>query len=353
MNTFHYSSRVFLFAFLVAAGLACSPYDAKLLEGGAGGTGPTGGSGGAGNSGDGGSGGACVPDGPDVCGDMKDNDCNGMVNDGQAAIDSCRTLGVVNATSSCTTSGQCLKRSCDPDWFDCDGNNGTGCERAKADTPCGRCGRVCGPDDDAGVLDSGVMMPEGGVNEAGVPEAGVDAAVGSDACVPTSPTTEVCDGVDNDCDSMIDPGTTCPTMCTGVTLPNGKVYAVCRSGLSWGSARTACRVASLGMDLVIIDDDAENTAVDTLINDLIGPTATSWLGANDNVTEGTWLWRDNSQFWMGAAAGAAVGGRYSKWASGQPDDAGGMEDCAQMDATGSWNDLPCGSGASNPYVCEK
>lgn len=332
---------------------ACSPYDAKLIEGGPGGTSGSGGMSGTGgmggNGGTGGSGGTCVPTGPEVC-DTKDNDCNGMLNDGTAAA-SCQMMGVVNATSSCTNGGQCLMRSCHPGFYDCDRNPGTGCERPEATTPCGFCSRIC---DDAGVDDAGVP-DSGGMPEGGIAEAGVDAAIGSDACVPTSPATEVCDGVDNDCDSMIDPGTTCPSMCTGVTLSNGKVYAVCETPFNWGGARTACRVAALMMDLVIINDEAENTAVDKLVTDLIGPAGTAWLGANDAppLPDGEWRWRDGTQFWMGAASGSAVGGLYSNWATGQPDDAGGAEDCAQMNAGGEWNDLPCGSGAVNPYVCEK
>jgi len=83
-----------------------------------------------------------------------------------------------------------------------------------------------------------------------------------------------------------------------------------------------------------------------------------WMGASDSGSEGVWRWvtgpENGTQFWSGASGGGTVGGNYANWGSGEPNDAGGNEDCAQFltGGSGKWNDLPC-SGTTLPgYVVE-
>jgi len=64
-----------------------------------------------------------------------------------------------------------------------------------------------------------------------------------------------------------------------------------------------------------------------------------WIGFNDTLVEGTWVW-------------AAFPSSYANWAPGEPNN-DRDEDCALVDfynpSTG-WNDGDC--GRSYPYICE-
>ncbi len=71
-----------------------------------------------------------------------------------------------------------------------------------------------------------------------------------------------------------------------------------------------------------------------------------WIGASDKLQEGVWRWFNGDtagdQFWNGAGAGSAVGGTYSQWHTGEPNDAVGIEDYAHVYSTAvpsrAWND---------------
>merc|ERR1711962_1690367 len=53
-----------------------------------------------------------------------------------------------------------------------------------------------------------------------------------------------------------------------------------------------------------------------------------WIGGTDEAQEGSWTWSDGSPW------------DYQKWGSGEPNNAGGSEDCSMMWPNG-WNDVPC------------
>jgi len=98
------------------------------------------------------------------------------------------------------------------------------------------------------------------------------------------------------------------------------------------------------MDLVRIDTAAENDFVRSHID------GDWWIGASDQGTEGAWVWAiGGSQFWSGQANGNAVGGLFSRWDGGQPNNLGN-EDCAHLAPDGDWLDDSCSD--SEEYICE-
>jgi len=75
---------------------------------------------------------------------------------------------------------------------------------------------------------------------------------------------------------------------------------------------------------------------------LLGLSTEGWIGATDKDNEGTWIWADgpeaNTIFWQGRSNGSAVGGNFSSWNPGEPNNVNGGEDFAELNE-GKWNDL--------------
>nr|XP_022339845.1 semaphorin-5B-like [Crassostrea virginica] len=131
-------------------------------------------------------------------------------------------------------------------------------------------------------------------------------------------------------------------------LPGNKVSAVtCSSGWTkygencyrlyttrrpWMDALKACQ--AVGSSLVDVGSDGEQTFVHNLArgNEF-------WISGSDSSTERQWLWYGSIQSWG-----------YTKWNSGEPNDAGG-EDCASLLSGGRWNDYPCSRDMA--YICEQ
>jgi RHS repeat-associated protein len=125
----------------------------------------------------------------------------------------------------------------------------------------------------------------------------------------------------------------------------GHEYWFCRQLRSWSAARGRC-ISVPGMDLARIDSAAENAFI------FSNTPIDAWIGASDTV-EGAWKWSNNNdQFWNGGVFGSPVGGRYSNWKSGQPDN-WFNQDCAAMElfASGKWADRGCGELLE--FVCER
>ena len=114
-------------------------------------------------------------------------------------------------------------------------------------------------------------------------------------------------------------------------------YKFSSKSLNWNAAKSACE--ALGSKLVVINSQTEQQALDSKIPD----SQRTWIGLYRNPKDKSrWLWVDGSR------------PTYTYWLSGEPNNSGGSEDCAEMFQKShkghKWNDIPC--AASFPYVCE-
>jgi hypothetical protein len=133
------------------------------------------------------------------------------------------------------------------------------------------------------------------------------------------------------------------TLCVGSTF-NGHDYWACPTLRSWQGARDKCK--GIGFDLASSESSAENQF---LLSKLPGNT---WIGGTDSVSEGAWKWVTGTQFWQGKSSGSAVGGAFTAWKAGQPDDLSN-QDCAIFWGglgAGKWSDESCSLLAA--FMCE-
>ena len=126
---------------------------------------------------------------------------------------------------------------------------------------------------------------------------------------------------------------------------------------TWGQARSAAMAETyLGQQgyLVTITSDAEQNFVNTKVN-----ASNIWIGATDQVTEGTWQWdvTGGSPDTATAVPGTISSSPFAKWCSAEPNNSGGGagEDHAVTKWNGDncWNDLASTNISTiNGYVVE-
>ena len=172
---------------------------------------------------------------------------------------------------------------------------------------------------------------------------GTSAGTGEESGADTqSMEVEICDGIDNDGDGLIDEFSPVNVSCGACLLAEreGRAYWLCFQGVEWATARLRC--LDVGADLVVIDEPLEN---EWLLSQLEGGEL--WLGASDAEVEGEWTWVDGTPLPLD----------HPNWADGQPDDHFG-EDCLRLiaaedsifGARGEWNDQDCLTLLG--YICE-
>ncbi|MES2566771.1 MAG: lectin-like protein [Bacteroidota bacterium] len=96
---------------------------------------------------------------------------------------------------------------------------------------------------------------------------------------------------------------------------------------------------SFGANLISVQSATENADLVQALSNQGYSAEVVWIGYTDEITEGSFTWYDGSPV------------AYSNWAAGEPNDAGGVEDCTQIYPNGSWNDLSC-SGYNSLSVIE-
>lgn len=128
----------------------------------------------------------------------------------------------------------------------------------------------------------------------------------------------------------------CVVVCLPGELQFGlSCYVEINSSTTWANAHASCSGA-LGGHLVTLADANEDYFVWWNVMQTGGIT---WIGFNDQTTEGSFVW----------TTGQPV--TYTNWASGEPNNSGGNEDCAEMRYLDfEWNDNNCGTNRT--YICE-
>ncbi len=247
-----------------------------------------------------------------------DEDCARMKGDGTWEDGKCTDTEayVCKGAPFCGSGARGAGEDCD------DGNtaNGDGCDSTctiEGQAPCGD-----------GLIWFGEECDDGG-------------AVGGDGCNSTC---------------QVEPGYECtgePSLCTPVCEDSFEwrsqmgstttEYLLCEKSLPASTAETICEGLGSGWTLARIEGPTENGYIDGFIGNDV------WIGGHDEAVEGEWRWRDGVQFWQGDQGGAAVGGLYSNWETGEP--SGGVdESCARQKDGGLWQDRKCTD--NERFVCE-
>ena len=118
------------------------------------------------------------------------------------------------------------------------------------------------------------------------------------------------------------------------------IYFLNPTALTGADAQTFAQ--TLGANLVSLQSQSENDCVLTGLNNLgYGTSEVVWIGFSDEVSEGSFVWYDQSPI------------VYTNWAVGEPNQSG-EEDCVQIYPgganPGTWNDLSCTSSNSMSII---
>jgi len=146
-----------------------------------------------------------------------------------------------------------------------------------------------------------------------------DMCVANDA---TSEPEEICNGIDDDCNGVIDESGVCNSNCIREEYDN-HVYLFCNEELNWLDAKYACN--KMNYTLVVLNDETETNWVNTKQTEHFGDNNT-FLGLNDLSLEANYIWSDNIT-------------RFDyNWADNQPDN-GGESQVLSFDSVNDYIDM--------------
>jgi VCBS repeat-containing protein len=119
-----------------------------------------------------------------------------------------------------------------------------------------------------------------------------------------------------------------------------KYYAIVSTAMTWEAAMDNAQASFLGGvsgTLININSAAEAALPQSWLG-------SSWIGATDRAQEGVWRWYNGDlaglQLWAGNDQGIPAAGIYTKWASGEPNNAGGEDYAAHFGWWNGWLDWP-------------
>ena len=205
--------------------------------------------------------------------------------------------------------------------------NSSGLTGAEAST-AGGSGDDDDDDDDDDAVDTGDDDDDGDDDDAVDTDDDDDAtSTGEDPTTSGDPVVETCNGVDDDGDGAVDEWSEQNSECGGCQYvlwnDGAEVFAFCDTELSFDAADDYCE--TIDARLASIHSDPENT----FVYDNTGNTR-YWIGYTDEASEGTWQWVDGTQT------------DHQAWNPGQPNNAGGNENCAVMlESVAAWHDTEC------------
>ncbi|XP_078579415.1 uncharacterized protein LOC144863758 [Branchiostoma floridae x Branchiostoma japonicum] len=126
----------------------------------------------------------------------------------------------------------------------------------------------------------------------------------------------------------------CPV--AGYVIFNGVCYKHFAERKTYDDARQTC--AADGGLVAMPKDNAINNFIHNL-----GPLSHYWIGLTDVDNEGQWVFEDGQTL---ESSG------FSNWQPGEPNDALGREDCAEvLPSEHVWNDIPC--TGTKRFVCQQ
>jgi len=107
-------------------------------------------------------------------------------------------------------------------------------------------------------------------------------------------------------------------------------------GIQWTEAATYCQ--SIGGHLATITSAEENAVIAEMV---AAYGSNCWLGANDVVDEGVYVWESGEAF------------SYTNWTDGEPNNANGHQNYLKMYTSGFWDDAEVGRDAETSiFICE-
>uniref|UniRef100_A0A671NPP4 C-type lectin domain-containing protein n=1 Tax=Sinocyclocheilus anshuiensis TaxID=1608454 RepID=A0A671NPP4_9TELE len=110
------------------------------------------------------------------------------------------------------------------------------------------------------------------------------------------------------------------------------IYILIKQSMTWENAQNYCRTHHI--DLATVQSDEDWTRLQEAADTFSG---FAWIGLYKDIN--SWRWSYNEESMV-----------FKSWASGQPDNYYGGEECAAIYYNGGWQDFAC---TSSYYFIEK